>query len=726
MGTALFLFWELSLLAFALGVVRRLRIPEVWLGALAVQVLASSLAATAVGFARVNHAGVYGGLAVVALAAGVVMKPAWRWPTRWELAGAAFTGWLFLHGYRPVDEIDSLNYLHFLLEWMNNRLTPYSFSTNYVAFWELGFVPSWVLTRSENFFPFVGLKAVLVAVGALGLIARELELPALVRRAVVMAALAFPFFWSGPTGVGTLKNDAAQAAGVLFLTVALLRVARGGEAGLWLAAGLTLASVKYSGILFAALLVAMMFGLGLRWRALAVPAVVALAGCGHYYLRTLIEHGNPFYPFIVKVGPIALPGTGDLSGTSILASLGDARLWRAFFRPEGGVSPAGLLFPILLPVMLLLGVWLGWRWWRERRAELLLGPVAVAGWLLYFRSFYSASANPGDLAFVLHGLPSLRYVEGILLLGELMIAWWLWRRRVPMLLIAGLFLAQGASRVWLLGLADLRGIDLENLEASPRRAAQWRPAYLGFYEAPAMRVFALEDPLAGYNAAHALVAGRRLRHDVRVGEWPLFDSLVKENWRPEAVVRLFDRPTAGVEGECAATAARMGTGFATTHCSAAGQVLERIRVSAGPALNANPEFGAGGSGWSVSTSAGAGNFEPSAEGMRVRGNAPGNWLVVVAPLPPGLREGDPVTVEAEMRAPRGALLRVHLMNGNRLSGRPDVTLAVGETASGDWQTVRLRRRLAPREASDYFAAGRGPVGAGEGFEIRALRVRRGW
>ena len=43
--------------------------------------------------------------------------------------------------FHPVEEIDSINYLHYLIEWMGNRATPYTFATNYVAFWELSFPP---------------------------------------------------------------------------------------------------------------------------------------------------------------------------------------------------------------------------------------------------------------------------------------------------------------------------------------------------------------------------------------------------------------------------------------------------------------------------------------------------------------------------------------------------------------------------------------------------------
>jgi hypothetical protein len=43
----------------------------------------------------------------------------------------------------------------------------------------------------------------------------------------------------------------------------------------------------------------------------------------------------------------------------------------------------------------------------------------LAGWFLYFRSVFSASAYSGDLAFILNNLNSIRYVDGELAVSEL-------------------------------------------------------------------------------------------------------------------------------------------------------------------------------------------------------------------------------------------------------------------------------------------------------------------
>ena len=98
-----------------------------------------------------------------------------RYPRTTGIVAALLVPLCFL-SFRPVEEIDSINYLHYLIEWMANRATPYTFATNYVAFWELSFLPSWMVTGVDLFFPLLALKAVLLLALAIWLAGRELDL----------------------------------------------------------------------------------------------------------------------------------------------------------------------------------------------------------------------------------------------------------------------------------------------------------------------------------------------------------------------------------------------------------------------------------------------------------------------------------------------------------------------------------------------------------------------
>src|SRR5205085_1778857 len=109
----------------------------------------------------------------------------------------------------------------------------------------------------------------------------------------------------------------------------------------------------------------------------------------------------------------------------ILYSIRDPRLWKLLFAPQGGISPAGLLFPAILAGTLLCALW------RRSWASLFL----FCGWLLYFRSVYSASAGHGDLAFLANHLNSLRYVDGLLAASEVWLAGLLGRFALPLVAI---------------------------------------------------------------------------------------------------------------------------------------------------------------------------------------------------------------------------------------------------------------------------------------------------
>lgn len=577
-----YLGWEVAVAAVCLAVVVRLRplamrVP-LFLG---LHITVSALSASFFSFAHANTVFSYGALAAVLLVAGAAFSWTRLGSTARHLArlfradARSLAIWfglgaLLALSIRPLEEGDSLANLHDVMGWVQNLTTPYTFANNYVPFWDLASVPALVLTHCDYFFWVHSLEAVLLLGAAMWLIGRELQMPRGLATWSIAALLLFPHLWLGPTGVSTNKNDMIHAAGYAMLALVAARAARG-RAGrsdvLMTALATVFISVKASGPAMMLLAGVVVCAVSHRWIArnlrtalLAAGIVGAIwsAAAGHYYLHNYLAYGNPVYPYQINFGPIHLPGRADLSATSILYSLGDARVWRFLFLPEGGLSPDGLLFPLILPALLLGSIAAaGVDVWKRRVT--VTGALAVfqlLSWGLYFRSFYTASGWPGDLAFVRNDLNSTRYVEGPLLVGALWLVWALHRARVPKVLIYLLLAVQGAScfvillrrapdKPWVLmalcGLAlaawslALRkrvvlpaalALVLASLVAGvrlvERRRPLWlqalQPVYQPLYHAPAQDLFYLIDDEFGQQACwHFALLGRRLQHTAHSG-----------------------------------------------------------------------------------------------------------------------------------------------------------------------------------------------------------------
>jgi hypothetical protein len=579
---AQYLFWELSVTALGLAAAARVRPPALKLAlAIAWNITLSALGATALSFLGWNRPAAYLGLAAVfascAAAVGwrarseLLPPPDWRVRLRAEAMAIWFAlGALLALSIRPVEEVDSLYNLHYAAGWLANRTTPYHFAYNYVPFWELSYFPALVLTRGDLFLWYHSLKAVLLLALVLFLIARELELPDRFSILTIPCLLLFPHLWLGPSGVSTIKNDMIHAAGYALAALVAVRAARGKLAGVdvWLAAlSAVFVSTKFSGPVVLILGGAVVLATSGRW--LAANARIALlsagaigagwfAAVGHYYLHNFLLYGSPVYPYQIDFGPLHLPGRADLSGTSILYSLNDVRVWRYFFRPEHGLSPDGVLFPVILLAILVGSAALaGLALWRRHVTPIAaLALFELISWFVYLRSTYSASGWPGDLAFLRNELNSTRYVEGPLLIGELCLLWALRQVRLPRLAVPLLVAAQAVSSFailvhrapdtpWLLallcGLAlavgslGLRGRMLAPLTAVlatvallggaglvERRRPLWlrdfQPLYLPLYEAPPQRLFYLmDDEFSQQTCWHFAMLGRHFQHDTASG-----------------------------------------------------------------------------------------------------------------------------------------------------------------------------------------------------------------
>ncbi len=445
-----FVCWEAAMFAAAMRLARLIgwewqadREAEFWLAVLAIEVTLESSFAAAFSFLHLNSQAAYWIAAVVCLVGGLVGQATGA-PIREWFGGKAGRGGglpyaviaallvpLVLLSFKPVEEIDSINYLHYLIDWLANRATPYTFATNYVAFWELSFAPVWMVTRVDVFFPILALKAVILMVLGLWLVGMQVGLSRRLLPWIVSGSVAMQHYWYGPSGVPTLKNDVLHGVGFVLMALVVLRAA---ERRLertdiaLLVFGLAFGAVKYTGIFVGVVAIAVVCALRWGWKPMAALAVAALffLTSGHYYLHNLLQYGSPFFPFQINLAFLHLPGTADLSNTSILYSLHDARLWRALFLPAGGISPAGLLFPLILAATLLVSAArcaaAAFAWFRARTMPSPLDWLAffvLCGWFLYFRSVFSASAYAGDLTFILNGLNSIRYVDGVLAVSEL-------------------------------------------------------------------------------------------------------------------------------------------------------------------------------------------------------------------------------------------------------------------------------------------------------------------
>ena len=351
-------------------------------------------------------------------------------PTRWTtaetlvaIAIAAIAASCLAGSAYPLREYDSLHNFNWIIRWIADGRSPYEFAFNYVSFWEASYVPGIVLGESRYLHVWVSAQALLLYVLALYVLARGVGLNRLVGLAIVAAATFVPWHWGWAAGVPTLKNDTLANAGFLTAMIVVVQLGRRASAdwreGALLGIAVAFMTVKFSGVVIAVPFLVAALLLPLRkaafsWRAaLAITLVaigVAAIGTGHFYLKNLVAYGNPLYPYALTVGPLALAGTLDTTGTSILANLGTDRATRILL----GLDPAGQPQLVLvragvgaaIVVVLLAGL-------RSLRGSGLVTVALLAlwGWLVWVLSSWSAGIAPGNLVY-LEDLKSLRYATG--------------------------------------------------------------------------------------------------------------------------------------------------------------------------------------------------------------------------------------------------------------------------------------------------------------------------
>lgn len=153
---------------------------------------------------------------------------------------------------------------------------------------------------------------------------------------------------------------------------------------------------------------------GDRGRAVAATALPALAGGGFWYLRNLLQAGNPL-PWVKDIGPVALPSPeqaiGGRDGFGVLHYVADSGIWSDWFLP-GLHQGFGVLWPAIV-TLALAGMLLcaGRRSGPTLRACATVGLVLAAAWVV---APTSASGPDGEpLGFV----SGLRYLAPALAVG---------------------------------------------------------------------------------------------------------------------------------------------------------------------------------------------------------------------------------------------------------------------------------------------------------------------
>jgi hypothetical protein len=163
-----------------------------------------------------------------------------------------------------------------------------------------------------------------------------------------------------------------------------------------LAIGLA-AGTKLNFLLPAAVLVLGLTALapgGRRWWTLLCAGGMALAGGGYWYLRNLIQAGNPL-PWIHHLGPIDLPSPeqalGGREAHSVFSYLTNGSVWSEWFFPGlhgalwilwpllGALALAGLLLAVV-PCLLRRTSTSPPRWWAENSSRGgVFGPSTTGG-----------------------------------------------------------------------------------------------------------------------------------------------------------------------------------------------------------------------------------------------------------------------------------------------------------------------------------------------------------
>jgi hypothetical protein len=224
---------------------------------------------------------------------------------------------------------------------------------------------------------------------------------------------------------GSMRNDVAA---IFFLTAAAAvavnasasardrRPTPGALVVIGLAAGLA-AGVKLNYLVPALGLAAGLVAIsaaGSRRHAASAVGLPLLAGCGYWYLRNLIQAGNPL-PWVKSLGPISLPAPDQALGgrrqESVLGYLFDGSIWSDWFLP-GFHSTLGWLWPAVVGLAIL-----GLLASIGRRRDPLLRVLGLVGLLAFAAWIAGPASAAGPSGMPLSFESGLRYLAPALILG---------------------------------------------------------------------------------------------------------------------------------------------------------------------------------------------------------------------------------------------------------------------------------------------------------------------
>lgn len=357
------------------------------------------------------------------------VKASWSWKGLCVLVSIVP---LLLAQLNPVGDTDSLNALSYMSDWALNQTNPYVFQSYYVAFWELSFMPSLVITEGVSMFWISSLKAMVLLFASVWVLSKTLGLSKNVSLLASVNSILFLSMWSFGSGISTIKTDPIFTAGIAMLVFVAVSVRKNGHLEakdvLLLFLCMVFLTTKYSGVPILLAFVAAFVLINYRSirealhqhkKTMALSMIVLMSATGHYYVYHIAEFGHPFYP---------LSELDDLHDTSIASSVTDVRLLEA-------IMSSAILFSAVLAVVTgvacsaVIIVCAVIRRGNMRDGLVLVFVSSFTAFLALFLPNlpYSAHAVPGDFAYI---VGSLRYLWSAVILSQILLLVSLDRMRV--------------------------------------------------------------------------------------------------------------------------------------------------------------------------------------------------------------------------------------------------------------------------------------------------------